>query len=108
MFYTFYQNNSGGHDVENDDLTKNVIIEANSADEANAIATRLGIYFDGCSYGRDCNCCGDRWYPVYEGEGKDFPSYYGTNVFVVPLEDFFGSTEHQYIIHYLNGSKVRG
>ena len=34
MFYTFYQNNSGGYTIENDDVAEFVIIEANSDKEA--------------------------------------------------------------------------
>ena len=62
LFYTFCQNNSGGNFHINDTVAHNVIIEAYSADEANAKAESLGIYFNGCDIGRDCQCCGDRWY----------------------------------------------
>lgn len=60
-FYEYNQNNSGGHfDVDNE-VTVEVFIEAPSAERANAIAESVGIYFDGCDDGRDCECCGDRW-----------------------------------------------
>jgi hypothetical protein len=63
-FYSFRQNNSGGSYVRDDDLDASVYIEAVDADHANARAANIGIYFDGCSTGQDCSCCGDRWYPA--------------------------------------------
>lgn len=64
-FYHFHQNNSGGFLVE---PACEVFIEADTADEANAIALKNGLYFDGCSKGMDCACCGDRWYEAFEGD----------------------------------------
>ena len=68
-FYTFNQNNSGGeyHGV------KNIIIEADSAEQANNLSFQHGIYFDGCDRGIDCSCCGDRWSPVRESDGRQKP-----------------------------------
>lgn len=77
MFYTFNQNNSGGSFIEDDRVAQYVIIEANSADAANALAEVYGLYFNGCADGRDCSCCGDRWYPVYEHDGTEYPEIYG-------------------------------
>lgn len=62
MFYRFRQNNSGGHFTENEEITASVYIEADNTYEANKIAENIGIYFDGCHSGIDCDCCGDRWY----------------------------------------------
>jgi len=59
--FHYHQNNSGGYFDIDDDLTKNVIIEASNKDEANDIAKRIGIYFNGVINGFDCECCGDRW-----------------------------------------------
>lgn len=59
-FYTFTQDNSGGsfdYDKKRG-ITNFVIIEANNADEANARAETIGLYFDGRG---DCPCCGNRW-----------------------------------------------
>lgn len=78
MFYTFLQNNSGGFFK---DPAEVVIIEADSADEANKIAEEHGIYFDGCDAEIDCPCCGDRWYRVDEYDAEEFPSHYGRNVY---------------------------
>ena len=59
-FYEFYQNNSGGYFDTSMPLC--LWVEASSAEEACAIAEENGVYFDGSDYGRDCECCGDRWY----------------------------------------------
>lgn len=65
-FYEYHQNNSGGRfDLE---LGENVYIQATTADEANSIAQNNGIYFDGVEDGRDCQCCGDRWYEADFGD----------------------------------------
>lgn len=70
--FRFRQNNSGGNFIVNDTVDVNVVIEAESADQANEIATRyLGIYFNGVDNERDCSCCGDRWLPVEERDGSD-------------------------------------
>jgi hypothetical protein len=84
MFYTFYQNNSGGvFSFKQDAISHFVIIEAESDEEANKKAESLGIYFDGCSTGRDCECCGDRWSACYDNgcsSGEPFPCIYGEDV----------------------------
>lgn len=78
-FYEFRQNNTGGSFVISElaGLTVHVIIEADNADEANSIAEKKGIYFDGCYSGNDCPCCGDRWYMVCEDDGSVKPSVFG-------------------------------
>lgn len=105
-FFEFCQNNSGGSfGVDKKaGIGHYVIIEAMDADHANTIAERIGIYFDGCQNGMDCDCCGDRWYPAY-GEGDDVISHYGT-----PLIDagnrtgFFPRWEDEYFfVHFLDG-----
>ncbi len=73
-YFTFVQNNSGG---TFQGPAPYVIIEAENAEHANELAEENGLYFDGCSDGRDCNCCGDRWRRTYETEGKDEPLIYG-------------------------------
>lgn len=61
MFYRLHQNNSGGYHVTDSNLCANLIIEANSEEEALSKAEELGCYLDGVSKGIDCPCCGDRW-----------------------------------------------
>jgi hypothetical protein len=72
-FFTFQQNDSGGFF----DGFETVIVEAANADEANDVALEYGVYFDGCYDGRDCDCCGDRWYRVHDFQADDVPSIYG-------------------------------
>ena len=57
MFYTYRQNNSGGTFVydESAGISVNVIIEANSREQAKRRAEQIGLYFDGQM---DCDCCG--------------------------------------------------
>ena len=76
MFYRFRQNNTGGSWDINDDLTVRVIIEADSADEANRKAKKLGMYWYGSDHdGPDCPCCGDRWTQVYDYDGEEELTY---------------------------------
>ena len=62
-WYTFRQNNSGGnfHHRPQDGIGLCLFIEAMDKDHALARAERIGLYFNGCSSGIDCSCCGDRW-----------------------------------------------
>jgi hypothetical protein len=78
-FFTYYQNNSGGgFDYDEDrGIAHYVIVEADDADEANKLAESHGLYFDGCDDGRDCDCCGDRWYRASDHNASDLPEVYG-------------------------------
>ena len=78
MFYAFDQNNSGGIFSFDEDLgiTHWVIIEADSEAEAISRAEHIGLYFNGCSSGMDCPCCGDRWSASYI-KGSDQPEVDG-------------------------------
>lgn len=81
-FYEYRQNNSrGGFDFDADNgISVHVIIEADSADEANRKAEDIGLYFDGRG---DCPCCGNRWYEQWDDQDADsVPSIYGT-----PIQD---------------------
>jgi len=74
--YEFNQNNSGGSFVVDDKLCHRLLIEAESVDEASDIAENLGVYYNGCESGMDCECCGDRWYRPWNS--NTFPYSYGT------------------------------
>lgn len=94
MFYTFRQNNSFGT-FEYDEtrgIAVNVIVEANSAEDANVRAEAIGLYFDGAG---DCPCCGNRWHEQYtfqsEDPGTEVPSVYEDEV--KPGETFPGPKE---------------
>lgn len=103
MYYHFHQNNSGGAFANPYDI----IVEADSPEEANEIAQRHGVYFDGtncqgvcdeewvpyegCYCSRDCPCCGDRWYRVSEWDAHD----------EIPEVSFFlaGSNAYALVVH---------
>lgn len=100
-FYTYTQNNSGGTFIG---PAHYVIVEAMSMDDAETIAEKNEIYFDGCDNGHDCSCCGDRWYRGAD-ENKE-PMIYGES-----LEDSSRSTlaeadkvKHVLVI-YLDGTR---
>jgi hypothetical protein len=77
QWFTFHQNNSGGRWVVDNDVDAYVIVQAHNADEANQLAQRIGIYFNGVEDGTDCECCGDRWSSIYRTEdGTDVPMVY--------------------------------
>lgn len=93
-YFVYCQNNSGGrfvHDPEK--LSYYVAIEAESISGAAAKAEELGIYFNGCDDGRDCSCCGDRWYR--QSEPEELPTY----VFM----KWMGENPDMYV-HNLDGS----
>jgi hypothetical protein len=113
MFYEFNQNNSGGSFFydEQAGISHVVIVEADTAAQANAKAQDIGIYFDGDG---DCPCCGDRWYSVWRDEdGDDEPTIYGQ-----PVEDYVASEGsgtsgfpgikwmkgYEIFVHYADGS----
>ena len=88
-WFTFSQNNSGGTFSVNDKVDAWVFIQARTPDEANNLAERIGIYFNGCASGYDCGCCGDRWSSQWRDEkGEDIPTKYGE-----PLEGYSPSEQ---------------
>lgn len=102
MFYTFSQNNSGGFFKRDDSVREYVIIEADSAEQANERAEAVGIYFNGCATGSDCTCCGDRWSEQWDDEdGTEMPSIYGTSVY----ETKRGMFQEGCIIYRIDGTK---
>lgn len=114
MFYTFRQNNSGGHfdyDARRG-IAQYVIIEADNVDSALSDAGGIGLYFDGEG---DCPCCGDRWSDyVSESDADTEPSIYGT-----PVDDFVNGEQSRFskmflekddqflaFVHYKDGRVV--
>lgn len=80
-WFYFDQNNSGGsfdHDASQG-IGYGLFIEATDAGHANYRAESIGLYFNGCDEGVDCECCGDRWSPASESDAADTPSRYGKN-----------------------------
>lgn len=76
LYYTYNQNNSGGRFIKNDQVCHYVIVQAVSPADADQRAETIGIYFDGCETGQDCDCCGDRWSRAWR-DGSAEPEIYG-------------------------------
>ena len=105
-FFEFSQNNSGGsfHEDEEEGIGTCVIVEARDWQHANERARQIGLYFNGCDTGRDCSCCGDRWYRLWEGEeGDPIPSSYGRPVWGCAANSYRKAA----YIHYLDGTKEK-
>lgn len=83
--YAFDQNNTfGSFDAG---VGHTVLIEASTAEEANQRAEQVGVYFDGVGLGRDCECCGSRWYRADESAARPFARPLGFQ----ELEDYLHS-----------------
>ena len=102
-FFTYNQNNSGGgFDYSDNGISHYVIVEADTAAEANARAERIGLYFGGEG---DCPCCGDRWYEAWDDdEGDAVPSIYEE-----PIQDFdfefkWMGDRPEAFVHFADGS----
>ncbi len=109
-WYHITQNNSGGsfdYDAVRG-ITHHMVIEATDWQHANSRALGLGLYHNGVENDRDCECCGDRWYPLHDRDkGDTEPMVYGKpvakpskqfikwlkkgefNIFVHPMEGKF-------------------
>jgi hypothetical protein len=75
MFFTYDQNNTGGSYIVDDSVSRYVIVEADTYQQANDIAESIGLYFDGSG---DCDCCGNRWYAQYsDKDGTIMPEIGG-------------------------------
>jgi hypothetical protein len=94
MFYTYRQNNSGGHFIG----PVYVCVECDSTNEADEIAQNHGVYFNGCSNGQDCDCCGDRWSRAWD-DLTEQPEVYG---------EFLPDQLETYIIVYKDGRVISG
>ncbi len=103
-FYLFDQNNSGGRFIVDDEkgIGEYVFIEATSIKDAVNRAEDIGIYFDGCGEGYDCECCGDRWSRPY-GEGKENIQLYDTTL---EQHESWLKTTH-FFVHRINGDIIK-
>lgn len=103
MFYTFRQNNSGGSFINNAAVGQYVIIEAPTKERAYDIAEDIGLYWDGVYEGRDCDCCGDRWY-----RGAD--EYEEPKIYGEPFDSFVDHFDAGIHVYYLDGrhERIRG
>lgn len=96
-FFQYRQNNSGGGFDEDKEagIGYAVIIEAANAEQANSKAESIGLYFNGCAEGMDCDCCGDRWYEAWSDEGDPEPRLYNG-----PVKGGWGLSS---FVHYADG-----
>jgi hypothetical protein len=106
-FFQYRQNNSGGVFHIGNGLDVVIVIEAIDHLHANAIAESKGLYFHGCSSGRDCSCCGDRWYEQYDNS-DGYPKEFGDkNLKQMETEMKNGwSYGQHFVIYYLDGRVV--
>jgi hypothetical protein len=98
MFYTFNQNNSGGRFDRTNTVDEYVIIEADNVAQVEWIAEDIGIYFNGVTDGRDCPCCGSRWF--YADTPTEVPSLYSTPLVLNDVSDVKNPRVHTVVIHY--------
>lgn len=119
-FWTYNQNNSGGSFDYNlkAGISHLVIIEADSAEEADDRARDIGLYFWDYAtttmdeYG-DCPCCGDRWNTAY-GTGDPEPMYYDAPITKMDEPGYFGKglmgmkwiDGYEAFVHYKDGRIV--
>ncbi len=111
-WFEFRQNNSGGSFVYNENVGREVYIQARTAGEANEIAESIGIYFDGVSDGYDCECCGDRWYSQWDNtDGKDeFPRcwMWDGEADYAELDTVPNRKTGYVVFHYFDGTRTYG
>jgi hypothetical protein len=104
-FYHYSQNNSGGQFTGG--MPHDLIIEAESAEDANRRAEDAGAYFDGVGDGQDCECCGDRWYPASDYAVPDTePCIYGKPVLETLASGELSFYRGYVRIVYANGAKI--
>ena len=105
-FFHYSQNNSGGSFDFNEEagITHHVVIEAESAEEADQIGQGFGIYFYGCEDGMDCECCGDRWSGAY-GNGDAVPMVYGEPAQSANNYHRWMKAGKEICVHYKDGRK---
>jgi hypothetical protein len=97
-FWHFRQNNSGGlFDIDDSrGIGVDVWIEAASLEDAERRAEQIGLYFNGVQDGRDCDCCGDRWYAPWGDAGVEAP--------IINFDDQHQFSCHNTVyVHHMDG-----
>ncbi|MNC02772.1 hypothetical protein D3C81_691840 [compost metagenome] len=100
QFYEYCQNNSGGSFTVDKKVCHRLFIEASSANEANLIAESLGCYWNGCSEGRDCDCCGDRWSDNWSDDNYVKVDKYRKEGYEVSVYDHYKNPEEEWMRKY--------
>jgi len=93
MWFEFDQNNSGGSHNVDDKVCHRLFIQAPDYRQAEEKATSMGVYFDGVDAGRDCSCCGDRW---YTGRSITLPINYSEEVVFQSIEEYAQYLANEY------------
>lgn len=70
MIYIFRQNNSGGYFIENEVVSKYIVIQATTEEKAIEILADITI-----GYSEYCPCCGERWSSFTDDEFKGIEEY---------------------------------
>jgi len=103
--YNFNQNNSGGSFNINENVTYDVLIEAESYDVANYKAEECGIEFY-----VGCPCCGDRWNQAYDNDIDNYSVFEFIDK-EAALNYFNNKTKGMFreecIIYFKDGTKER-
>ena len=102
-FYTIRQNNSGGYDIQNEDVDKFVCVEADNVDTAKSKFEKILA-----PYREYCPCCGERWNDDFltEQDGYKVPTIYGGE-YKDFKDEFYAKRNYSIIIYYLNGNIER-
>jgi hypothetical protein len=107
MFFEYHQNNSGGRHSTDKNIGVDTIIEADSAQEANDKFKNLGGYFDGVRDGRDCQCCGDRWYERCEEDATVAIDEDSMKVMADPQSGYsYSYVKYVIVVHFKSGMKI--
>lgn len=70
MIYMFRQNNSGGYFIENEVVSKYVVIQVNTEEKAIEILAEITE-----DYSEYCPCCGERWSTFTDEEFETIEQY---------------------------------
>jgi hypothetical protein len=97
-FYEFAQNNSGGNFIVDENLCQRIIIEAEYEESAIEKAEDLGCYWNGVEDGRDCSCCGDRWYR--SADEVDLAKIKGNNGYNIGIYSHYKNPEERWLNLY--------
>ena len=104
-FYEYDQNNSRGNLIVDDKVCHRIYIEADSAEEANRIAEKLGCYFNYYDNDLDCECCGYRWeMKLDDNQYVKLDQFRDIEEYAQYWANIYGRTEPVARIYYKNGT----
>jgi len=105
-WYYWDQNNSGGVFDVDETLCHRLFIEAETYQEAETKALKMGVYYNGAECdGPDCPCCGDRWYVGNEVKKSNLAAYKVNSVeeYAQVLANKYGFTKPDARLFYSSG-----